>query len=64
MEDNGKGFDVEEALGRDPSKKGMGLAAMYERTHMLEGSLDIWSKEGAGTRITITAPLGDGGNKL
>ena len=64
VEDNGKGFDVEEALGRDPSKKGMGLAAMYERTRMLEGSLDIWSKEGAGTRITITAPLGDGGNKL
>jgi PAS domain S-box-containing protein len=64
VEDNGKGFDVKEALGRDPSKKGMGLAAMYERTRMLGGSLDIWSQEGAGTRISITAPLDDGGNKL
>jgi PAS domain S-box-containing protein len=63
LEDNGKGFDGKEVFGMDPSKKGLGLAAMYERTRMLGGSLDIWSQEGAGTRITFTVPLGHGRNQ-
>jgi len=63
VEDNGKGFDVKEVLGKDPRTKGLGLAAMYERTRMLKGSLDIWSQEGAGTKITFTVPLDDGGHK-
>jgi PAS domain S-box-containing protein len=58
--DNGKGFDVKEVLDQDPRIKGLGLAAMYERTRMLGGSLDIWSEEGAGTCITFTVPLDDG----
>lgn len=61
VEDNGKGFNIREAFSQDPGKKGLGLAAMYERTRMLGGSLDIWSKEGEGTRITFTVPLDDGG---
>ena len=63
VEDNGKGFDVKKVLGKDPRTKGLGLAAMYERTRMLKGSLDIWSQEGAGTKITFTVPLDDGGHK-
>ena len=58
--DNGKGFDIKEVLDQDPRTKGLGLAAMYERTRMLGGSLDIWSEEGAGTCITFTVPLDDG----
>lgn len=61
VEDNGKGFNVREAFSKDPGKKGLGLAAMYERTRMLGGYLDILSKEGEGTRITFTVPLDDGG---
>lgn len=60
LEDDGKGFDVKEVLGKDPRTKGLGLASMYERTRMLGGSLEIWSQEGAGTRITFTVPLDDG----
>ena len=63
VEDNGKGFDVKKVFGKDPRTKGLGLAAMYERTRMLKGSLDIWSQEGAGTKITFTVPLDDGGHK-
>lgn len=60
VEDNGKGFNLREALSKDPSKKGLGLAAMYERTRMLRGALDIWSQEGKGTIITLTVPLDEG----
>jgi len=63
MEDDGKGFDVQEALGQDPTIKGLGLTAMYERTRMLGGSLDIWSQQGTGTRISFTVPLDEGGNR-
>jgi len=61
VEDNGRGFNVREAFSKDPGKKGLGLAAMYERTRMLGGAIDIWSQEGGGTRITFTVPLDDGG---
>jgi PAS domain S-box-containing protein len=61
VEDNGKGFNIREAFKKDPGKKGLGLAAMYERTRMLGGSLDIWSQEGSGTRTTFTVPLDEGG---
>jgi len=61
VEDNGRGFNVREAFSKDPGKKGLGLAAMYERTRMLGGSIDMWSQEGVGTRITFTVPLDDGG---
>ena len=63
VEDNGKGFDVQEVFGKDPDKKGLGLAAMCERARMLGGSLDIWGQEAVGTRITFTIPFDDGGCK-
>jgi PAS domain S-box-containing protein len=63
VEDDGKGFDVKEVFGKDPGKKGLGLAAMYERTRILGGSLDIWSQKDRGARITFTVPLDEGGNQ-
>ena len=63
IEDDGKGFDVQEVLDKDAREKGLGLAAMHERARMLGGSLDIWSQEGAGTRITMTIPLNHGGDR-
>jgi signal transduction histidine kinase len=33
---------------------------MRQRARMLGGSLDIWSKEGMGTRITFAVPFGVG----
>ena len=60
VEDNGKGFDVHEAVGRSPGGKGLGLAALHQRTRMLGGSLDIRSREGAGTTIALAIPLAIG----
>jgi signal transduction histidine kinase len=57
LEDNGKGFNVEEALSRDISKRGLGLAALLERVRMLGGTLQIKSQEGVGTRISFNIPI-------
>lgn len=60
VEDNGKGFNIQEAWGREFRKRGLGLAAMHERIRMLGGSIDMWSEAGAGTRITFTVPIDKG----
>lgn len=58
VEDNGLGFDVSRILGREGESQGLGLAAIEERVRMLGGTLKIKSREGAGTRIAFTIPLG------
>jgi len=63
VEDDGKGFDVEQAVGRNSTEKGLGLTAMDERARMLEGFLDIWSQEEKGTRITLTIPMDERGGR-
>jgi len=57
VEDDGKGFDVKQVTMRDSGEKGLGLAAIEERVRMLDGSLDIWSEVGKGTRISFTIPV-------
>jgi PAS domain S-box-containing protein len=57
IEDNGKGFDLEEFLAAGPSRQSLGLASMEERVRMLNGVLEIWSQAGQGTRITVQVPL-------
>ena len=64
VEDNGEGFNLPEVFGKDPGEKGLGLSAMYQRARMLGSSLDIWSQEGMGTRITFTVPFGGGGRQF
>lgn len=61
VEDNGNGFNTEEAFRKHPGKKGLGLATMYQRARMLGGNLDIWSQEGSGTKIAFTVPLAERG---
>jgi PAS domain S-box-containing protein len=61
LEDNGKGFDAEEVLGRPALEKGLGLAAIDERIRMLGGTLDIRTQEGRGTKVTFDIPLEDRG---
>ncbi len=56
VEDNGIGFNVREACGAEPAKKGLGLATMQERAGMLGATLDIWSQEGTGTTVVFTVP--------
>jgi signal transduction histidine kinase/ActR/RegA family two-component response regulator len=50
--DDGVGFDVDGAVG-----KGLGLISMNERLDAVGGSLEIRSKPGVGTELTIRIPL-------
>jgi signal transduction histidine kinase len=52
--DDGQGFDVAEAEGRRP---GMGLFAMRERVALVDGTLEIESAPGTGTRVRASVPL-------
>ncbi len=54
VEDNRRGFDVEEALalGR------LGLLGMRERAEMLGGKLTIESAPGRGTTLYVEVPAG------
>jgi signal transduction histidine kinase len=54
VRDDGVGFDVEEAERRRP---GMGLFSMRERVSLANGSLEITSAAGAGTRVAASIPL-------
>jgi signal transduction histidine kinase len=61
LEDDGRGFDVEQVLTRDATQRGLGLSSMDERVRMLGGLLDLRSQVGKGTRITFTIPMKRGG---
>lgn len=60
VEDDGKGFDSAQAAVRHAPERGLGLATMGERVRMIGGVLDVWSKEGKGTRITFRIPMEKG----
>ncbi|MEP7372230.1 MAG: response regulator [Chitinophagaceae bacterium] len=49
--DDGKGFDS------NKEKKSLGLLGMKERAYIIGGSLDIHSKPGKGTSVTVRVPL-------
>jgi signal transduction histidine kinase/ligand-binding sensor domain-containing protein len=55
LSDNGKGFDTH-ATGNGYG--GNGLDSMSQRAVSLGGTLDITSQQGAGTTVTLKAPLG------
>ncbi len=57
VEDNGKGFEVDQIQTRQGRKRGLGLASMEERARMMGGTFHLWSKPEAGTKIHITVPL-------
>jgi two-component system sensor histidine kinase DegS len=58
VEDNGRGFDVEDTLNYDSNEdnKPIGLATLRERLEMVGGTLEAWSEENRGSRITLTLP--------
>ncbi len=57
IEDNGEGFDPEEALARIGTNRGFGLSSMRERTELSGGSFSIKSSKGAGTVIRAMWPI-------
>jgi PAS domain S-box-containing protein len=51
--DNGPGFDQSSR----PTERGLGLLSMHERALLADGRFTIESRQGAGTRIVVRAPL-------
>ena len=54
VHDAGCGFDVSSAM----QGSGLGLISMSERVRLVNGSITIDSKPGAGTSIHVRVPLG------
>jgi two-component system, NarL family, sensor kinase len=52
IEDDGKGFDLDMAVG---TRKGSGLYMLYERAKLINAELIIDTKTGSGTKVTINA---------
>jgi signal transduction histidine kinase len=57
IEDDGKGFDVKQALRKITIERGLGLASMAERVQMLDGKFNLHSEKGKGTQISFTIPF-------
>jgi signal transduction histidine kinase len=55
--DNGVGFDTAAVLGDYESRGSLGMVNMRERAALVDGSLDIKSKPGKGTSVTLVVPL-------
>lgn len=51
VEDNGRGFDLQEILSEERGRRGFGLVSMRERTELSGGSFSVESKRGTGTRV-------------
>jgi signal transduction histidine kinase len=64
IEDDGKGFNTNEARTREEKRKGLGLTLMGERADLVGGTVEIRSREGTGgTKIVLTVPIEKGGDK-
>ncbi len=57
IEDNGLGFDLEDVLSAESSKRGLGLSSMKERIELSGGFFAIESATGAGTIIRASWSL-------
>jgi signal transduction histidine kinase len=56
VEDNGRGFDYEDALQQ---KKGIGLGNILSRVEYLRAKMNVDSVPGRGTTVIIDVPLGN-----
>ncbi len=63
VEDDGRGFDVDEVLSRKVGRTSLGLYGMIERAQLLGGQLDIESQPEGGTAIYVRIPL-DGQDEI
>jgi PAS domain S-box-containing protein len=59
VEDNGRGFDLDQVYERGDHLSGLGLRSMQERVEIIGGSFLVHSLSGAGTRIRIVLPMGE-----
>ncbi len=54
--DDGKGFDVKEAMQQPSSSRGIGLTSMVNRAKLIGGQISIISQPGKGTKTIIEIP--------
>lgn len=57
VDDNGKGFNIDNLKSNSNGEGGMGLAYMKERVQYIDGRFFIHSEPGKGTRVTINIPI-------
>ncbi len=56
VEDDGTGFNVEEALQAARQRKALGLSNIMEQVRMMGGTFEIDSQIGKGTKVQFTIP--------
>ncbi len=57
VEDDGKGFDVDDALASARQRKTLGIATMQEQVEMLGGQINFESGIGRGTKVKLQIPV-------
>lgn len=57
VQDNGQGFNIDEAIKANQGRDSLGLTSMQERVELLGGTFDLWTAEGKGTKITVKVPI-------
>ena len=57
VEDDGVGFDISKTCTHGYKTSGFGLFSIRERLGHVGGHLDVESKPGCGTRVTLVAPI-------
>lgn len=57
IEDDGRGFDVQQRAAANTHEKRMGLRSMQERVKLMHGEMKLQSKPGRGTKVAIKVPL-------
>jgi len=63
VQDDGRGFDVDQMFGSEEGPRGLGLAGFDERARMLGGRFVCESTPGQGTCLTFEIPLPDYGTR-
>jgi len=56
IEDDGRGFDADEAFALKDGMRGLGLLGMRERAALLGGTLTVHARVGHGTRVQVAVP--------
>ncbi|MGD8542380.1 MAG: PAS domain S-box protein [Desulfobacteraceae bacterium] len=64
ISDDGSGFDLERVMGAGDTLSGFGINSMRQRVEICNGSFEIRSRPGQGTRIRVRLPMeaGEGGD--
>lgn len=57
VQDNGRGFVLEEVRNQDQKGRGLGLLGMRERAALVGGAVRVESSPGRGTAVTVEVPV-------